>query len=220
YPSGVRGSGPRVWREDGGLGLARDVRFIAALIDTLRATYNIDPARIYANGLSNGGGMAFMLSCRMSDRSAAGGTVGPAQLLPFESCADRTPVPLINFHGTADRAAPYTGGYSWMVGKRFPDVRRWTASWARRNQCAPNPVDSLVAADVSRRTWLHCVDGAAVVLYTILGGGHTWPGGQPLPEWFAGRTATSIDASRLMWEFFRDHPRTNRSAKARRPGTE
>src|SRR2546426_8468975 len=28
-----------------------------------------------------------------------------------------------------------------------------------------------------------CADDAAVVLYTIRGGGHTWPGGQPLPEW-------------------------------------
>jgi len=44
-----------------------------------------------------------------------------------------------------------------------------------------------------------------VVLYTIKGGGHTWPGGQPLPEWFVGRTSNSIDASSLMWAFFRAH---------------
>jgi len=41
-----------------------------------------------------------------------------------------------------------------------------------------------------------------VVLYTIRGGGHTWPAGMPLPEWFVGRTARNIDATRLMWEFF------------------
>lgn len=214
YPSGVKGSGPRVWREDGRIGLAKDVRFISELIDTLSAAYNIDPARIYANGLSNGGGMSFMLSCRMSDRIAAVGTVGAAQLLPFESCADRKAVPLINFHGTADRAAPYRGGYSWMVGKRFPDVRRWTASWAQRNHCAPNPVDSSVAADVTRRTYVHCADNAAVVLYTIIGGGHTWPGGKPLPEWWTGRTTASIDASSVMWAFFRDHPLVRGATRA------
>ena len=55
YPSGVSGHGPRAWRAGGGPGLMRDVRFISELIDTLKASYNIDLTRIYANGLSNGG---------------------------------------------------------------------------------------------------------------------------------------------------------------------
>ena len=204
YPSGVKGSGPRVWRM-GGEGGNRDVRFIAKLIDTLSAQYNIDPNRIYANGLSNGGGMSFVLSCTMSDRIAAVGTVGAAQILPSDWCKDSKPVPLINVHGTADPAAPYKGGWSWMVRQRFPDVQRWTAKWARRNHCAPTAVDSAVAADVTRRTWVRCADDAAVVLYTIEGGGHTWPGGGPMPEWFAGPTSRSIDASSVMWRFFREH---------------
>jgi polyhydroxybutyrate depolymerase len=206
YPSGVKGRGLRVWRMGSEMGGTKDVEFIAKLIDTLSAHYNIDPARIYANGLSNGGGMSFALSCTMSDRIAAVGTVGAAQLLPFEWCPNPKPVPLINFHGTADPAAAYKGGWSWMVLRRFPDVQRWTASWARRNRCAPTPVDSAVAADVTRRTWVNCADDAAVVLYTIVGGGHTWPGGGPVPEWSMGRTSRSIDASSLMWLFFREHP--------------
>jgi len=209
YPSGVKGSGPRVWRmggESGESGGDRDVEFIANLIDTLSAQYNIDPTRIYANGLSNGGGMSFVLSCTMSDRIAAVGTVGAAQLLPFDWCTDRKPVPMINFHGTADPAAAYKGGWSWMVRRRFPDVQRWTANWARRNHCAPTPVDSAVASDVTRRTWVRCADNAAVVLYIIKGGGHTWPGGGPMPEWFVGPTSRSIDASSVMWLFFREHP--------------
>jgi polyhydroxybutyrate depolymerase len=63
----------------------------------------------------------------------------------------------------------------------------------------------VVAADVSRREYTHCADDAAVVLYTVQGGGHTWPGGGPLPEWFVGRTSNSIDASSEMWAFFREH---------------
>jgi polyhydroxybutyrate depolymerase len=82
YPSGVRGNGPRIWREDDGPGLGKDAKFIAELIDTLEAAYKIDPTRIYANGLSNGGGMSFALSCTMSNRIAAVGLVGSAQLLP------------------------------------------------------------------------------------------------------------------------------------------
>jgi polyhydroxybutyrate depolymerase len=201
YPAGTGGAGPRIWR----MGGERDVRFIADLIDTLEAAYNIDPARIYANGLSNGGGMAFVLSCTLSDRIAAVGMVGAAQLLPWSWCTDRRPVPMINFHGTADRFAPYNGGSSWVTGTPLPGVEIWTANWARRNRCGPKPVESAAAADVTRREYTNCADDAAVVLYTIRGGGHTWPGGEPLPEWFAGSTSRSIDASSQMWAFFGAH---------------
>jgi len=201
YPAGTGRAG-RVWN----MGGERDVRFISELIDTLQATWNIDPARIYANGLSNGGGMAFVLSCTMSDRIAAVGMVGAAQLLPWSWCTDRRPVPMIAFHGTADRFAPYYGGTSWVVSRPLPNVLTWTANWARRNQCGASPVESAVAADVTRRAYTNCADDAAVVLYTIRGGGHSWPGGEPLPEWFAGPTNRSIDATSLMWAFFREHP--------------
>jgi len=205
YPAGT--GRPRVWH----MSRRTDVRFISELIDTLEAAYNIDPARIYADGLSNGGGMAFVLSCTLSDRIAAVGMVGAAQLLPWNWCTDRRPVPMITFHGTADRFAPYNGGTSWVVPRPLPNIETWTANWARRNRCGPKPVESAVAADVTRREYTNCADDAAVVLYTLRGGGHTWPGGQPLPEWFAGPTSRSIDASGVMWEFFRAHPLSKRS---------
>jgi len=206
YPSGAGGGGPRVWHEDRGPAPMRDVRFISELIDTLRAAYNIDTTRVYANGLSNGGGMSFVLSCTLSDRIAAVGMVGAAHLLPFSWCTDHRPVPMIAFHGTADSAVPYKGGFSWVAPDRFPSIPAFTANWARRNGCGTNPVDSVVAADVTRREYTNCADDAAVVLYTIKGGGHTWPGGQPLPEWFVGPTSNGVDATRQMWAFFRQHP--------------
>jgi len=206
YPSGEGGGGPRVWHEGDGAEPSRDVRFISELIDTLEARYNIDPRMIYANGLSNGGGMSFVLSCTLSDRIAAVGMVGAAHLLPFSWCMDHRPVPMIAFHGTADRQVPYNGGKSWVAPDPFPNVPAWAANWARRNRCAPTPSDSAVATDVTRRSFTSCAGDAAVVLYTIKGGGHTWPGGKPLPEWFAGPTSRSIDATSLMWAFFREHP--------------
>ena len=205
YPAGLQ-HGLYVWRVEQGPGLAIDVRFSADLIDKLRATYNIDPSRIYADGLSNGGGMAFALSCTMPDRIAAVGMVGPALTLPWNGCPDPRPVPVIAFHGTADPAAPYNGGSSWVTRSEFPSIPVWMTHWAQRNGCAPSPSVSRVAPDVTRRTYTHCTDNAAVVFYTIQGGGHTWPGGRPLPEWFVGPTSRSIDASREMWAFFREHP--------------
>jgi polyhydroxybutyrate depolymerase len=206
YPSGVGGKGVRTWRVEPGSGLMKDVGFISNLIDTLKTSYNIDSTRIYANGLSNGGGMAFALSCTLSNRVAAVGLVAAAQTLPWIWCTDHHPVPMIAFHGTADPEIPYNGGSSWMSSIRFPNVQRWVENWARRNRCEGHPADSIVAVDVTRRAYAGCADDAAVVLYTVRGGGHTWPGGAPLPEWFVGRTTHTVDATSLMWAFFRDHP--------------
>jgi len=207
YPSGVGGRGIRVWHAEPGNPRARDNLFVAELIDTLRSRYNIDTTRIYANGLSNGGGMSFGLSCALSRRIAAVGLVGSAQTEPWHTCTDTTPVPMINFHGTDDRFAAYRGGKSWVLPHgAFPSQLVWTARWAARNHCAMQPVDSVVTADVNRRSYSGCSRGADVVLYTIVGGGHTWPGGGAHPAWFVGTMTRSIDASRVMWRFFRDHP--------------
>jgi poly(3-hydroxybutyrate) depolymerase len=207
YPSGVGGGGPRHWRAGVGDSSAKDVRFIAELIDTLRASYTIDPTRVYADGLSNGGGMAFLLSCTLSDRIAAVGLVASAHFLPWSACKDEKAVPMIAFHGTDDRFTPYHGGTSWVArGHLFPSIPTFTANWARRNRCGAKPVESSVAADVSRLEYTGCADDAAVVLYTIRGGGHTWPGGGPMPEWFAGPTSRGVDATRQSWAFFRAHP--------------
>jgi polyhydroxybutyrate depolymerase len=210
YPSGVGGKGVRVWRAEVGDDLGKDVRFISELIDTLSASYNIDSNRIYANGLSKGGGMAFALSCTLSNRIAAVGMVAAAQTLSWRWCTDERPVPMIAFHGTADPDVPYNGGPSWLSPRPFPNVPGWSLKWARKNRCDPNPVESTVAADVTRRAYTGCADGAEVVLYTVRGGGHTWPGGTPLPEWFVGRTTGSIDATSLMWAFFSAHPLSHR----------
>lgn len=216
YPSGVGGNGLRVWRAEPGDGLTKDVRFISDLIDTLSARYNIDSTRIYANGLSNGGGMSFALSCTLSNRIAAVGLVAAAETMPWSGCGERwavsggretdRPVPVISFHGTADPVVPYNGGASWVSPRPFPNVPKWSEKWAKRNRCGDIPHDSAVTSDVTRREYSGCADNASVVLYTIRGGGHTWPGGTALPEWFVGRTTRSIDATNLMWQFFVEHP--------------
>lgn len=206
YPAGWGSGRMRFWRMESGPGGRAEVRFISDLIDALQARYNIDPRRVYADGLSNGGGMVFVLSCTLSDRIAAVGLVGSAQLLPWEWCTDERPVPMVNFHGTEDRFTPYHGGQSPAAPDPFPDVTGWTASWARRNRCAARAAESRVAPDVTRLEYSGCADDASVVLYTIHGGGHTWPGGGPLPEWFAGRTSNGVNASVEAWRFFSAHP--------------
>ncbi len=212
YPAGTDPMhlGPSAWFMDGSRNPSTmpDVKFISELIDTLEAHYNIDSTRIYANGLSNGGGMAFALSCTLSNRIAAIGAVSAAQSLRSTWCADSTPVPMIAFHGTADPFVAYNGAPSGWLNPNapFPNIRTWAADWARRNRCGANPVDSAVAADAVRREYTNCAGNAAVVLYTIQGGGHQWPGGKPMPQWIVGRFSRTIDATSVMWAFFREHP--------------
>jgi polyhydroxybutyrate depolymerase len=204
YPSGT--DVPRVWPMGPG-SLGRDVRFISDLIDKLEAAYNIDPARIYADGMSNGGGMAFALSCKLSDRIAAVGAVAAAQMLEWDRCGDSKPVATVAFHGTADKFAPYQGGSSPIAPGQFPSIRDWTARVARRNQCKGDPIDTRISPGVRRVAYANCAENADVVLYSVEGGGHTWPGGKPLPEWMVGRTTREINASSVIWEFFVQHPR-------------
>jgi polyhydroxybutyrate depolymerase len=203
YPSGS--DVPKSWRTEPYS--QSDVRFISDLIDKLETEFDIDPNRIYADGLSNGGGMAFALSCKLSDRIAAVGAVAAAQMLPWDVCGDSRPVPTVAFHGTADPFAPYKGGSSPIISPTpFPGIRDWTARVARRNQCQGDPSDTRITASVRRIEYTNCAENANVILYAVEGGGHTWPGGGAMPEWWVGRTTREISASRVMWAFFMQHP--------------
>jgi len=221
YPAGSGaffgglGPGPQIWPQ-GPHTLARDVRFISDLIDKLASQYTIDPDRVYADGISNGGGMAFALSCMLGDRIAAIGAVAAAQTLPWNRCPDGRPVPTIAFHGTADHFAPYHGGASPIAPQPFPDIPDWVARVAQRNRCGAAPSDSQVTHHVRRRAYASCAGRADVVLYTIEGGGHAWPGGRQLPSWIVGRTTDEISASRVMWDFFKQHPYLRNAGLERR----
>lgn len=211
YPAGTGaffgglGPGPKVFPMDEE-SLASDVKFISELIDKLEAEYNIDPQHIYTDGMSNGGGMAFELSCKLPDRIAAVGLVAAAHQPPWD-CGNSEPVPTVAFHGTADKFAPYQGGPSPIAPRPFANIPEWTAQTAQRNHCTGNPVEVRISASVRRLAYTNCADNSDVILYTIEGGGHTWPGATPMTEWWAGRTTNEIDATRIMWEFYAQHPR-------------
>ena len=208
YPAGRDTAGPRIWSMTG----EHDARYIADLIDKLRGEYNIDPKRIYVNGLSNGGGMSFALSCRMPDRFAAIGMVGAALLLPSTWCRSKQPMPMIGIHGLRDPAAPYHGGASWIASD-FAPFLPFGADWARRNRCAPSAKDVEIRDGVTRREYKQCANDATVALYTLRDGGHTWPGGAELPEWFLGKTIKDFDATAEMWRFFEQHPQRELSTR-------
>ena len=205
YPSGTKF--PRRWQAGSRIGDSTDpmldVKFISDLIDELEQNYNIDPARIYANGLSNGGGMSFLLGCALSERIAAIGGVAGAYAIPLEECHPSRPVPMIAFHGTADPIVPYHGGISGDNGFNFPDLPQWMEARAALNGCDGSSIDLPASGEASGIRYTGCAQGADVVFYTIAGGGHSWPGGDPLPKWIVGITSQDINATQIMWEFFK-----------------
>jgi polyhydroxybutyrate depolymerase len=204
YPSGT--GFPRRWHASGQAGDSgdpmTDVLFISDLIDELGRQYNIDPARVYANGLSNGGGFSYMLGCTLSDRIAAVGSVSGAYVFPLDECNPSRPVPMIAFHGTGDPIVPYQGGPSRDSGVSFPVIPDWMAARAELNGCDGSPAELPVSGEVSGIRYSGCAQGADLVFYTIHGGGHAWPGGEPMPAWIVGYTTQDINATPVMWEFF------------------
>lgn len=206
YPNGTGRGTFLVWNA-GGFGNAAgrpdDVAFIAAALDDLATVVSVDPRRVYACGLSNGGMMCYRLAAELPERIAAVAPVAGGLMVPLPQDPGR-PVPLIHFHGTRDTLVPYGDG--GRVAGGAPSARRW----ATLVGCDPEPEkEPLTPADtalpVTLERWANGRDGTEVVLVTVDGGGHTWPGQQP-PVWFIGRSTSAISANDLMWEFFLRHP--------------
>lgn len=208
YPEGT--DFPLRWRtflsRDTAAEAREDVVFISDLIDSLSERYLIDPDRIYADGLSNGAGMSTLLACELSDQIAAVGGVAGAYITPLENCTPSRPVPLIVFHGTEDPIVPFEGGPSHSFDLPFPAIPDFVAGWAASNGCADQPDTLPAQEEASGITYTDCDQGADVVFYTIEGGGHSWPGGEPLPESIVGLTSDAISATDLIWAFFQQHP--------------
>ncbi len=176
-----------------------DVAFFNDLFDTFDQTLCIDDARIFVTGLSNGGGMSNRLACEMAGRVAAIGTVAGAYSPLPNGCQPVRPVPVIAFHGDADPIVNYAGSPSL----KLPPVKEWVAGWVQRNGCKQGPDPIATQGDVIGVSYTDCQINADVQFYTIVGGGHTWPGGTPIP--FVGKTSRDINASETMWTFFKTH---------------
>ncbi len=196
-PDGVAGK----WQLSAPGAATDDLAFVTALIANLSSRYCVDRSRTYAAGISLGSEFSAIVGCTRSDHIAAIGLVAAEFLL--RPCTG--PVPVIAFHGTADPIVAYQSGGTGaaLPGVRVIGVEQNMAHWARLDGCAPQPHRSPVGPTVTRRTWKGCRAGSSVVLYSVLGGGHTWPG-SPItlaPTRF-GTTTHQVDATGLMLAFF------------------
>ncbi len=215
YPAAVN----RHWNDGRGVGRFKshresvdDVGFIAQLIDTLSRRLAVDPSRIYATGISNGGMMCQRLGLELSDRLAAVASV--AASLPETRAVDfnpQAPISVLMINGTEDRVVPYDGGGVGLFSKRggVIGVEKAIELWVNYNKCLKTPVMTVIRSEqdtVYRVFYSGGRDNTVVVLYKISGAGHIWPGGKRRPARF-GKHITIINATRIIWEFFITYPR-------------
>jgi polyhydroxybutyrate depolymerase len=200
-----------------------DVGFISALIDNLIKKFNADSKRVYVTGMSNGAIMSYRLGCELSRKIAAIAPVAgniPENMI--QHCTPANPVAVLAINSDTDPLVPFNGGdvtgpFGMRKLGKVLSVHESVMFWVKNNGCSSNPVvtdepdnDPGDGTRVQRQQFMNGRNNSEVILYTIKGGGHTWPGGhQYLGEWIIGKTCRDINATDIIWDFFEKHRLAN-----------
>ncbi|MBC8507118.1 MAG: prolyl oligopeptidase family serine peptidase [Anaerolineales bacterium] len=179
------------------------IAFFEAMIAHLAKNLNIDPSRIYVTGMSNGGVMSNYLGCEMADTFAAIAPVAGGHN-SIETCQPQNPISVIAVHGTDDRHIPYESSNPYSVTARY-----YSQAWAQRNGCDEVPIVEAITDKVTKESWPNCAENVAVVLYTVEGGRHEWPGSAYGPGPYPEGLQPEFYASEIIWEFFSQHTKPN-----------
>lgn len=206
-----QGSGDKpYWNSLGVRLLPDDVGFTTDMLNAVESQLCIDTSRVFATGISNGASMSVLLACDLSDRIAA--IAGVSGVYFPKTCGATRAVPVLSFHGTADPIVPYNGGpinagISQLLNLSAPPEEDAVRDWAQHNGCNLAPAVEQTTANVRHIVYSGCQQGANVELYSINGGGHTWPGAaiDAAPA-VLGPTTHEISATDLIWDFFVAHP--------------
>jgi polyhydroxybutyrate depolymerase len=185
------------------LPVGTDGEFLDALLADVASRYCVDLDRVHAVGMSLGAWRAAAQACAFPGRIASIALVTVE--VPAQVCE---PMPVVAFHGTADPVVAYGEGGGTVdpadaVNAGLPGTLENMTGWAAFGGCDPEPAVAPVGDDVTHHVWEGCDDGVGVELYTIVGGGHTWPGA----EITIGPTTQTIDATQLTLDWFEAHPR-------------
>ncbi|MFN8053547.1 MAG: prolyl oligopeptidase family serine peptidase [Acidimicrobiales bacterium] len=177
-----------------------DLHFVDTLVAQLERTMCIDRSRLYVTGLSFGAAMTSMLMCMRSNTFAAAAPV--AGIMNLCTATSRN-VPVVTFHGTADPILLFDGYVNTpqtIATKYGCDMPPTVTT----HQPSPDPA---TGGPITLTSWnCHGVKDA-VEFYRIDGGGHSWPGSAffGLIGFIVGPTATSLDATSVIWDFFARH---------------
>lgn len=146
-----------------------DIRFIKRILDAVDADYHVDRNRVYAMGMSNGGGFTSVLGCHAQDMFAAVAMVSGAFYTPVETNCVDAPMHTLIMHGTRDKMLTYEGGTRHESG--YLPVRTVLGGYLHRNHCDMTFQSRPAAGDSERLNFNGCAKD--VELYKVPGD-HTW----------------------------------------------
>jgi polyhydroxybutyrate depolymerase len=209
YPQGIG----RSWNAGGCCGPAMkrsidDVGFIEAMVAEIGGGLELDPRRLYATGMSNGGIMSYRLACE-SDLFAA---IAPVSGTMLVDCHPPHPVSVLHIHGGVDGSVPpdgsVGGGTQNIDGPPIADV---IAYWFDADGCGEPAVSTFGDdARVHLTAAQGCADGTAVEYILISDAGHQWPGtslSDAGEEHGVDPPSQLLDATFEIASFFAEHPR-------------
>lgn len=199
-----------------------DLPYLDAVVEAVRREFPGTAPRVGVCGMSAGARMAsHFAAARAEDVAALGAVAG----VRAPRSRPTRPVPVIAFHGLADRALPFAGGpggrgtelvIRWQNRRagRIPERDGWwqesvpeaVRAWAVANGVEGDRSERRLGPALSRTTYGEGT-GGEVTLWTFAGAGHTWPGhpaGFPLGL-VVGRTSREVDATEAIWRFLRRH---------------
>ncbi len=187
-----------------------DIGFASALIDTIATNYNINMARVYSTGFSNGGFFSHRLACELGYRIAAIASVAGTFTPEIQSnCTPSHPTPVLQIHGTTDPTVPYNG--TTGNGGMAP-VDSVIDYWVNYNNCNSTPtvtalpdVNTTDGSTVERIVYSGGDAGVTVEHLKVTGGAHNWPGSTGNMD---------ITASLEIWKFFSKYSNTNVSTNS------
>jgi polyhydroxybutyrate depolymerase len=192
---------------------ADDVAFLAALVDKLVAELGVDPQRVFAAGVSNGGSMALRLALEHPQRYRAVAAAMANVPAPRNfQCHPATQTPSVMIlNGTADPLVPYAGGEINLLGLFYKggQVMSSTASaqyFAERNAIAAQPQISLTptaqGTRVEHARWQAADGRTEVELVTLHGAGHGLPQPWARRPRLLGPSPMEPNGPALIWAFF------------------
>ncbi|MDK4284997.1 alpha/beta hydrolase-fold protein [Corynebacterium pseudodiphtheriticum] len=170
-----------------------DAAFARALVADLAGKYNVDTNRIYATGLSNGGGAALSLACHAPDLvDGVASSAGAYYDATVSNCVPDAAVPTLIMHHKDDHVININGGAN-DHGGRYKAARQVFDEFATRNGCAPggNVNNWIVGAHTVSGSNCRAATEFATVVSPQVNNGHTWFKAVP-------------SANLLVWEFFKN----------------
>jgi polyhydroxybutyrate depolymerase len=196
---------PTSWNIFGAKDKPDDFAFVHALVADVERHLCVDRSRVYAIGYSNGSAFAGFLTCTAPYEFAA---VAMVEATTPAGCPKGVAPSVLAIAGTADAAVLYNGGTG--QSKSFiPPAPATVKGYAQRYDCASAAEHDEPIAGVQRTRYHSCVGGAEVVLDTVVGGTHDYPGGLVAAhdhvDSAAGRKFPATDE---ILQFFARHRRT------------